>query len=127
MLLTNRLAKQLNRRTVSGFYGDTALLLISVDSGAVDEYNNPVVTTSEIPILCSYTELTAAEQFKNYGDLGIVEAEIRFDEPRPHKGDHIQVLSRFSGVPVSGEILEIVSIVDRADLGYKCALHKAAV
>jgi hypothetical protein len=127
ILANARLTSQINRRTEGYFYGDTALLLVDVATGAVDEFNNPVVTTTETAIECSYHELSSKEQWRSYGDLGIVEAEIRFTSPKPTKGNRIEITTRYGGEPLPEVILEIVGIDDRAALGYLCALKKVAL
>lgn len=127
-ILTNsRLVAQLQRRAEGAFYGDTALLLVDVATGAVDEFNNPVVTTTETPINCSYNELSSREQWRGYGDLGIVEAEIRFTSPKPTKGNRIEITTRYGGEPLPEVTLEIVGIDNRAAMGYVCALKKVAL
>jgi len=122
MLTNSRIVAQIQRRAKESFYSDTALLLIAVDTGTVDEFNNPVVTTQNVPIDCSYHELSSREQWRNYGDLGIVEAEIRFAAPTPTKGNKVQVTSRFGGQPIPSKTFEIVSIDNRADMGFLCTL-----
>jgi len=128
VILTNqRLVSQIQRRTNDLFYADTALLLIDVDSGTVDEFNNPVITTTKVPIDCSYHELSSKEQWRGYGDLGIVEAEIRFENPKPTKGNRIEITSRYGGEPLPAVTLEIVSIDNRADMGFLCGLKKVSL
>lgn len=120
-----RLVAQLARRTENQFYGDTALLKIDKETGAVDEYNNPVVTTQSVPINCSFSDtslLSSYEMWKNYGDIGQIAGEIRFKGPRPTKGNRVEILTRFDGSPLPPEELEIIMISDRAALGLVCAL-----
>ena len=127
LLINQRLAAQIERRTSNLFYGDRALLLIDVDTGTVDDLNNPIVTTNEVPIDCSYTELTPSEQWRNYGDVGIVDGEIRFNGPTPTKGNRFKIISRFDGIPLPGNEMEIISINDRNSLGFLCALKAVSL
>ena len=127
-ILTNsRLIERIQRMTEDSFYADTALLLIDVDSGTVDEFNNPVITTAKVPLNCSYHELSSREQWRGYGDLGIVESEIRFANPKPTKGNRIEITSRYGGQPLPEVTLEIVGIDNRAGMGYLCALKRVSL
>jgi hypothetical protein len=121
-LLNPTLTAQLQRRTSEMLYGDTAVILVDVDSGTVDSYNNPVVTTTSTAIDCSYTELSADEQWRTYGDIGIVTGRIRFASPAPTKGNLFRITKRMNGAIVTGNEMEIVSIEDRGDFGYVCNL-----
>lgn len=125
ILPNSRLVAQLQRRSRGHFYGDRALLIVDTDSGTVDDYNNPVVTTTETPIECSFNDtalLGSYEQWKDYGDLGQIAGEIRFAGPRPTKGNRVRITARFGGFPNPTDDYEIVMISDRAALGYVCAL-----
>jgi len=121
-LTNSRLIASIQRRSEDNFYSDTALLVVDVATGAVDEFNNPVITTTETAINCSYNELSAKEQWRSYGDLGVVEAEIRFLSPTPTKGNHVKITSRYGGEPITSKTFEIISIDNRAAMGFLCAL-----
>jgi hypothetical protein len=127
ILTSSRLVSQIQRMTKESFYADTALLLIDVDSGTVDEFNNPVITTTKVPIDCSYHELSSKEQWRGYGDIGIVEGEIRFANPKPTKGNRVEITSRYGGEPLPGVTLEIVSIDNRSTMGFLCALKRISL
>ncbi len=130
ILPNSRLVAQLARMTGNQFYGDTALLLIDVATGAVDEYNNPVITTTEVPIICSFSDtalVSGYEQWKDIGDMGQTAGEIRFARPRPTKGNRVKITSRFGGNPTPSDVMEIVSISDRAAMGYVCTLKAVTI
>lgn len=122
MLTNSRITAQIQRRTKDSFYSDKAMLIVDVTSGLLDDYNNPIKTSQNVPIDCSYHELSSREQWRSYGDLGIAEAEIRFAAPTPTKGNKVQILSRYGGQPIPSKTFEIVSIDNRADMGFLCAL-----
>lgn len=125
-----RLVAQLQRRSRGHFYGDRALLLVDTATGAVDAYNNPVVTTTETPIECSFNDTALVgsyEQWKGFGDVGQIAGEIRFAGPEPTKGNRVRIVSRFGGLPNPTADYEIVMISARGALGYVCALKAVSL
>lgn len=126
-LANPRLVAQLQRMTASGAYGDTAVLLADVPTGTYDPYNNPVVTTTETVLACSFTDKPKMETWKDYADIEVVEAEIRFKSPAPTKGNRVKVTGRFDNPDYTDKTFEIIGIQDRGDFGYVCALRAVAV
>jgi hypothetical protein len=126
-LASERLTKSLSRRTKSLFFGDAAYLLKDVATGEYDTYNNPVISTSEIPIECSFTDKPATETWRDFADIENIHAEVRFMEPRPAKGDRVKVVGRFDTETMTDQEYEIVGIRDRDTFGYVCALMQVQV
>jgi len=122
-----RLVAQLQRRTASGFYGDSAFLLVDVPSGTYDDYNNPILTESAVPLDCSFTDKPKVEAWQAIGDVEMVEAEIRFKGPRPTKGNRVKVTGRFDSDTYTDKTFEIIGIQDRGAFGFVCALKATTV
>jgi len=122
----SRLAASLQRQITTHFYQDQALLLIDVPTGAYDSYNNAVVTSTEVPIACSFTDVLMArdlEQWKDYVDIALVNAVLRYVGPVPSKGWKVKLVSRFDGTPYRDEHeYEIIGIQNRANFGFVVAL-----
>jgi hypothetical protein len=121
-----RLVSQLQRETETGFYSDSAFLLVNVGSGVFDEYNNEIVTVSEVPIECAFTDKPKMEAWRDFADVQMVEAEIRFAAPTPTKGNRVKVSGRFDS-EYTDKTFEIIGIQDRGAMGYVCALQAVAV
>ena len=115
------LVARIQYRVQNAAYSSTAYILIDTVTGA-DEYNAPTVTTSEVPIDCSFTDKVSSEAWQNFGDIGNVDAEIRFEGVRPLKGYRVRVVGRFDGQTYHDKDFEIVGIKDRDAFGYVCAL-----
>ena len=126
-LASPRLVAQLQRRTAEGFYGDSAFLLVDVADGTYDAYNNPVVTTTSVPLECSFSDKPKMESWRDYADIEEIEAEIRFKAPTPTKGNRVKVTGRFDGDTYTDKTFEVVGIQDRGAFGYVCALKATAV
>jgi hypothetical protein len=126
MLPNSRLVSQMQRIVSDKFYSDAAYLLIDVNTGAYDDYNNPVVSTSEVPISCSFTDTPAMEKWRDFIDIQEIAGEIRFATPRPTKGNRIKITGRFGTTTYTDQTFEIIGIRDRDEFGYVCAL-KAVV
>lgn len=127
----SRLAQALQRQIKDKFYGDRAVLLATVGTGTYDEYNHEVVTTTSIPIDCSFTDtlfVRDLEAWKDYVDVEAVNAQLRYAGVAPQKGWHVKLVSRFDGTPYRDEReYEIVAIQNRADFGYVLALKAVTV
>lgn len=126
-LASPRLVAQLQRRAAAGFYGDSAFLLVDVADGTYDAYNNPVVTTTSVPLECSFSDKPSAESWSGYADIENVEAEIRFKAPTPTKGNRVKVTGRFDSETYTDKTFEVIGIQDRGAFGFVCALKATAV
>ena len=122
ILANARLMAGLQRRLNRDFYSDSALILIDEATGAFDTLNNPVVTTREVPVRCSYSDNPNTEQWLSLGDVSVIVGEIRFAGVIPTKGNRVIITSRFGGLPMPATTLEVYGIADRAPLGFVCAL-----
>ena len=122
ILANDRLMKQVQRRLDRDFYSDTALLVIKTATGAYDALNNPIVTTVQAQIKCSYTDKPNVEQWLALGDVSVIVSEIRYAGPKPTKGNQVIITSRFGGQPLPAQTLEVYGVADRAALGFVCAL-----
>lgn len=116
-----RLARQIQERVYAGFYSDKAVLIRKVATGAYDEYNHPVTTTTETVMKCSVTDQPSQEDWRDFADIGNVYAEIRIVGIAPTKSDLIKITHRF-GEPIAEQTCEIAGIRNRGILGYVCAL-----
>lgn len=121
-LASARLVSQLQRRTAESFYGDSGYLLIDVSTGAFDDYNNAIVTTTEVPISCSFTDTPSMENWKDLGDVQEINGEVRFATPRPEKGYKFKLTGRFDRHAYPDTTFEIIGIRNRDTFGYLCAL-----
>lgn len=130
-LPSSRLAGALQKQVADHFYADRALLLIPVPTGTYDSYNNAVVTTSEVPLDCSFTDVMQArdlELWKGYADLEQVTSQLRYAGPEPSKGWHVKLVSRFDGAPYKDEReYEIIGIQNRSTFGWVLALKVVTV
>ena len=115
------LVARIQERTKSAAYSSTAFLLIDTVTG-VDEYNANIVTTSAVPISCSFTDKVSSEAWRNYADVQSVGAEIRFADATPLKGYRVRVSGRFDSLDMHNKDFEIIGIKDRDAFGYVCAL-----
>ena len=125
-LLPQSLASRLQRVTSQGAYTDKALLLIPVATGTYDEYNQAVVTITQVPIDCSFSDTLLVrdmEQWRDHVDVELVNATLRYEGTTPSKGWKVKLVSRFDGVPYKDEReYEIVAIQNRATFGFVLAL-----
>ena len=126
-LANERLTNQLAQRTRSLFFSDEAYLLIDVASGTYDEYNDPVVETTEVPIDCAFTDKPSRESWVSYADIENVEAEIRYIGTEPMKGNRVKLTNRFGAEEAIDRTFEIVGIRDRTAFGWVCALKAVAI
>lgn len=126
-LPNSRLVQQLQSRVFTGFYGDHAILIKKVGTGTYDANNFEVVTLSETPLDCSFTEKARSENWADYADIGQVDAEIRFVGYIPEKGDTVRTEDKYDGVTHGTKTFEVVGIIDRYTFGYVCALRKVEV
>ena len=120
-LASARLAAQLQAKTETLAYGDTAAVL-SYSVTTLDSYGQPNVTTTTTAISCSFTDKPKMENWKSYADIEQIAAEIRFKTPAPAKGMMITLKGRFDGTSYVDKTYEIVDIKNRDAFGYVCAL-----
>lgn len=123
----SRLTAGLQRQIRQHFYTDQAILLIPVPTGAYDSYNNAIMSTTEVPIACSFTDVLLQrdeEAWKDYVDIELVNAQLRYAGPVPQKGWRVKLLARFDPeTPYRDEReYEIVAIQNRAGFGFVVAL-----
>lgn len=126
-LANPRLVKQLQRATAGYAYGDLAYLIKQIGTGVYDENNTETMITVEIPLECNFTDKPSREIWKDYADIGQVDAEIRFVGHDPAKGDTVKLTSRFDGISHSNDTFEIIGISNRYTFGYVIALRKVAI
>ena len=126
-LASNRIAKQLQRKTAEHFYTDTGnLLQDSVTS--LDAYGQPVVTTTSTAVSCAFTDMPDKEKWKDYADIDQISAEVRFaGSTAPARGNRFTVTGRFDDSAYADVTFEIIGIQDRGAFGYVCALKKVQV
>lgn len=117
-----RITAQLQRNVEIGFYGDTADILIDEATGSYDAYNNPVVTTSLVPVACAFTDSPSSEAWADYADIAAIQAEIRFTGVTPTKGMRVTIRARFESLAYHNRTFEIVGIRDRGIFGWACGL-----
>ena len=125
-LPSNRLAKQLNKRTQNHFYGDTAKLTQNTVT-SLDAYGQPAVTATVTTIACNFTDKPQLENWRRYGDVEEIAAEIRFQSPAPAAGNTIQLTGKFDDSAFEDMTFEIVDIKNRGTFGYACALKKVSL
>ena len=122
-----RLTKALQRQTVSQFYGDKANVLQDTVN-SLDVYGQPVVTTVTTAVACSFTDEPAMELWKDYADIGQVDAEIRYaGTPAPAKDNRVVLTGRFDGTGYVDQTFEVVGIRDRDNMGVVVALKKVLI
>lgn len=126
-LASSRLVQQLQRFAASGAYGDLGYLIKQIGTGVFDENNTETTTTVEIPVECAFTDKPSQEIWRDYADIGQVDAEVRFVGHDPSKGDTFKIASRFDGISHSNDTFEIIGISNRYVFGYVVALRKVAV
>lgn len=127
MLMSPRLTAQLQRNVKTLEYSDFGYLLIDVPDGIYDDYNNPVVTTSEVPLTCAFTDKPNTESWKSYVDVEQLEAEVRFERAHPTKGNRFKLTSRFGNNIDPCQTYEIFGIRNRDVFGYACALKAVQI
>ena len=121
-LPSSRLVSQMQNILERSFYGDTANYITRTVSGT-NTYNEPVYTETTTAMTCSFTDKATVENWREFDDVQIVDAEIRFSTPVPSKGDAITVTSRFDLSSFTDRRYHIIGIKDRGALGYVCALR----
>ena len=126
MLPNSRLVAQLSRATKQLMYSDSGYIIKSVGTGTYDTYNHEVMTTSNIPVECSFTDKPSREIWKDHVDLENIEAEVRLNT-KPTKGDSFKITKRFGNESYSDKTFEIVGIMPRGDFGYVVALKAVSV
>jgi len=128
MLPNSRLTAQLNRIAKQNMFGDTGYLIKQVWSGAYDSYGKPVMTESNIPVICSFTDRPTAIIWQSHVDLEIISGEVRFNSAsEPTKGDKFKVVGRFGTLNYPDKTYEIVGTTNRDIFGFVCALKAVSV
>jgi hypothetical protein len=126
-LVSNRLAKQLQRKTVEHFYGDTGSLLQDTVA-SLDEYGQPVVTTTSTTLACSFTDAPDKEKWKDFADVDQISAEVRFaGSTAPARGNRFTITGRWGDSAFVDATFEIIGIQGRGTFGYVCALKKVQI
>jgi len=132
-LLNNRLAMQLAKYVSDYVYNDTALLLHNA-SQSVDANGHKLKEFVEYHLHCSFNETPSrvtgkGESWTRFGDIGMYDAEVRFAEPEPHKGDLVRsvVLQGGDETLYTGKTYEIIGIINRGEFGWVCALRRVEV
>ena len=128
MLLNSRLTAQLNRVAKQDMFSDTGYLIKSVASGTYDINNHPVMTETNVPVVCSFTDRPTAVIWQGHVDLEIITGEVRFNSgSEPSKGDRFKVVGRFGTVNYPDKTYEIVGTTNRDVFGFVCALKAVSV
>jgi len=121
-LVSNRAAKELQRKTAEYAFWDTGNLLQDTVTG-LDEYGQPTVSTTTTALSCSFTDEPDVEKWKDYTDVSQISAEVRFaGSTAPAHGNRFTVTGRFDDSAYTDKTFEIVSIRDRGAFGWVCAL-----
>jgi hypothetical protein len=107
-------------------YTDIAVYISPPDLSSVDEYGQPIPSTTETTILCAFVDGVKGAgggKRENWADadIEVIDAEIYFSAVTPTKGGKIKILKRFA-VDVINKTFEIVGIQDRGAFGFVCAL-----
>lgn len=128
-LPTYDLVQRLQAQVKSGFYVDSAYLIKKIPTGTFDDNNTELFNDSEIPLDgCSFTDTPSMEKWKDYADLGEINAEIRWGRsPQPEKGDTIRVVGRFETLQYPNVTFEIAGIRNRDGFGWMVALRAVSV
>ena len=128
-LPSRRLVNQLQRITVASAYSDTANITQFTATGNDADTGQPTGTETETEIACSFTDKPKMENWKDFAEIGIIEAEIRFDDEdiTPGKGDTIELIGRWDTSDYADTTFEIIGIRDRDAFGYVCALKKVTI
>ena len=131
VLPSRRLVESLQGRTVQGFFVDVADIIYRT-AGTPDAYGQPTYTENEVEVQCSFTDKPSKETWAGYADIENIEAEIRFVNDKPNKGDRVRLKIRFSRVyyasqKYADQQFEIVAIRDRDVFGYVCALKAVQI
>lgn len=122
--ITDRLTEQIQRRTESYTYTDTAYYIAAPSIASLDEYGHPTPSTTETEFFCAFTDKPNVETWKEM-DIEEVNAEIRFSAFEPDKGGKIRLASHF-GVETD-QTFEIVGIQNRGAFGWVCGLKAVSV
>ena len=121
-LASPRLTAMLQRETETRFYGDTATLVVRTAS-TPDSFGQATFSTISTSFACNFSDKPASESWREYADIGQVDAEVRFSAVTPSKGDYITITGRFDDTTYTDKTFEIIGIRNRGALGYVCALR----
>ena len=128
MLPNVRLTAQLSRVTRQAMFGDTGYLIKEVWNGTYDIYNHKVMTLSNVPVVCSFTDKPTLSIWKEHIDLEILMGEVRFNSPsEPTKGDKFKLVGRFGTAYYPDKTFEIAGCTNRDVFGFVCALKAVTV
>ena len=127
LLANPRLTAQLARRMVAHTFKDTCSF-VAVGVGSYNEYGEPVESnTTTANIACSFTDKPDFEQWRDYGDVSVIAAEIRQKQIVPTRGSRFTLTGRFGSTDYVDQTFEIVDIRNRDVFGYVCALKVAQI
>jgi len=127
-LISQRLARQLQRVTEEVAYNDVAFYISPPDTTVLDDFGQPLPSTERTQVKCSFTDSPSLEDWKEYVDVQQLAAEVRLSrEVTPQKGGTIELVTHFNDPSFANTIYEILGIRDRGLFGYMCALKKAVV
>jgi hypothetical protein len=126
-LPSNRLVKQLQQKTVDGFYGDSATI-IQATVNTLDVYGQPnSVTDTSTTIAGSFTDKPNMELWKDFVDVERIEAEYRYaGTPALAKGNTITITTRFADANYTDKEYQVVGIRNRGAMGQVAALKAVA-
>lgn len=127
VLAGERLTKQLSRRMNDLAFNDTCSY-VAVGVGSYNEYGEPVESnTTTTGIACSFTDSPDMEQWRDFGDVSVIAAEIRQKTVVPTSGSRFTLTGRFGTTTYVDQTFEIVGIRNRDVFGYVCALKLAQI
>jgi hypothetical protein len=126
VFISDRLASRIQRRTEAHAYTDAGYYIPAPDPNITDTYGQVTVSTTLIPVTCSFTDKPKMETWRGDADVQGVEAEVRFATPAPSKGGKFKITERF-GQTVTSQAFEIIGIQNRGTFGYVCALKAVSL
>jgi len=121
-----RLTNQLSRRMEEMTFNATAIY-IDVTEGTTTDYGTPNPCENETEIVCSFTDKPDLEQWRDYGDVSQISAEIRVKDVLPTRGSKFTLTGLFGDSSFVDKTFEIVDIRNRGVFGYICALKAVQI
>jgi len=129
-MINPRLTSVLQRMTKKVAYSDSGALIKNVGTGTFNADNFEITTPVAISFPCSFTNIVTnrrREVWKDFADIQEIDAEVRFEQGNPEKGDTFRLDKRFGVSKFTPLTYEIVAIDDRTGLGWLCALKAVRV
>lgn len=131
VLVSNRLANQLQRITEDMAYTDKGLYYPPADPNTnLDSFGQPAPITDGIPFDCSFTDTyqnrSAIEKWAPFADIEEILGETRMSTPIPAKGGRILITHRFEEL-YPGRMMEVIAVQDRGPMGFLCAMRAVAI